>query len=223
MVREQKRELDEAIKREMAREHEIEVEYDAWKLLVDTLRETESQEGAHLGRALAGPVSERFRELTRGRYGNLELGAHLEGTGLEVQGEARDFSVLSAGTQDQLATLLRLCVAEQLRTAIVLDDHLSQSDPARVAWFNSVLRAAAHQIQIVFVTCRPMELLTEAELPGPGEATKISAAGHVRATDLTKVIRRFASDPNAPEGGVPSIPGAGSERRGRASKRTAEP
>lgn len=223
MVREQKRELDEAIKREMAREHEIEVEYDAWKLLVDTLRETESQEGAHLGRALAGPVSERFRELTRGRYGNLELGAHLEGTGLEVQGEARDFSVLSAGTQDQLATLLRLCVAEQLRTAIVLDDHLSQSDPARVAWFNSVLRAAAHQIQIVFVTCRPMELLTEAELPGPGEATKISAAGHVRATDLTKVIRRFASDPNAPEGGVPSIPGGGSERRGRASKRTAEP
>lgn len=194
IVREQKRELEEAIKRESQREREIEIEFDAWKLLVDTMRDTESKAGAHLGRALAGPVSQRFRQLTGGRYGTLELGAHLEGAGLHVAGQTRELAALSAGTQDQLATLLRLCIAEQLRTGIILDDHLSQSDPRRVSWFNSILRAAAHKIQIVFITCRPGELLTEAELPAPTDAMRVSAADHLRAIDLTKVVRRFAPD-----------------------------
>lgn len=213
IVRERQQELTKAIDRETRREHEIEVEYDAWKLLVDTLRETESTEGAHLGRALAVPVSKRFRELTGGRYGSFELGAHLEDAALQVAGEVRSISALSAGTQDQLATLLRLCVAEQLRTGIVLDDHLSQSDPARVSWFNSILRTAAHQIQIVFITCRPLEVLTENEIPALTEDMKSSAAGQLRAIDLTKVIRRFAAEAGAPQpgsaprrAGVPSGP-----------------
>lgn len=193
IVRERQQELTKAIDRETRREHEIEVEYDAWQLLADTLHETQSTEGAHLGRALAGPVTERFRQLTGGRYGSLELGAHLEGAALQVAGAVREISALSAGTQDQLATLLRLCVAERLRTAIVLDDHLSQSDPSRVSWFNSLLRTAAHQIQIVFITCRPLEVLTESEMPAMTEDTKASAAGQLRAIDLTKVIHRFAA------------------------------
>jgi hypothetical protein len=193
IVRERQQELTKAIERDTRREHEIEVEYDAWKLLVDTLRETESAEGAHLGRALAVPVSKRFHELTGGRYGSFELGAHLDDPALQVAGEVRDISALSAGTQDQLATLIRLCVAEKLRTGIVLDDHLSQSDPARVLWFNSILRTAAHQIQIVFITCRPLEVLTESEMPTITEDMKASVAGQLRAIDLTKVIRRFGS------------------------------
>ncbi|CAN5905845.1 hypothetical protein BH11MYX2_BH11MYX2_12030 [soil metagenome] len=201
IVRERQLELTKAIERETRREHEIEVEYDAWKLLVDTLRETESTEGAHLGRALAVPVSKRFRELTGGLYGSFELGAHLEDAALQVAGEVRDISALSAGTQDQLATLLRLCVAEQLRTGIVLDDHLSQSDPARVSWFNSMLRTAAHQIQIVFITCRPLEVLTESEMPAVAEDMKASAAGQLRAIDMTKVIRRFAAGAGVPQPG----------------------
>ncbi len=194
IVREQLRELDQAILQLRDRERGLELEFDAWKLLVETLRETESTEGQHLGRALTVPVSRRFSQLTGGRYDHLELGAHLEAGGLRAAGDVRDIAVLSAGTQDQLATLLRLCIAEQLRSAIVLDDHLSQSDPGRIAWFNGTLRTAAQQVQIIFITCRPLELLAAAELPGAGEAQRTGTAGLTRAVDLGQVIRRFAPD-----------------------------
>jgi hypothetical protein len=199
IVRERQRDLDQAIQRDRAREHETEIEFDGWKLLVDTLRAAESAEGAHLGRALAGPVSERFRSLTAGRYGQLELDPHLEATGLQVAGNVREIAALSAGTQDQLATLLRVCIAEQLQSAIVLDDHLSQSDPARIAWFNGVLRDAARQVQIILITCRPSEVLAPDELPTPGETARSAAAGLVRVVDMTKVISRFAPMPAANE------------------------
>jgi hypothetical protein len=52
--------------------------------------------------------------------------------------------VLSVGTREQLATLLRLAIAEQLRSAIVLDDHLVQTDATRLAWFRQTLRSAAN-------------------------------------------------------------------------------
>ena len=84
------------------------------------------------------------------------------------RGNLREIGALSAGTQDQLATLLRVCIAEQLQSAIVLDDHLSQSDPDRIAWFNAILRDAARQVQIILITCRPSEVLAPDELPASG-------------------------------------------------------
>lgn len=191
IVRERQRELDQAIALAEEREQRIAIDYDAWKLLVDTLREAETSEGAHLGKALGGPVSRRFRELTAGRYGELALGANLEQPALEAAGSYRDPGALSAGTQDQLATLLRLCVAEQLRTSIVLDDHLAQSDANRVRWFSDALRAAAEQIQVVFLTCRPSELLAASELPTGADAVRNLAGGRVRAIDLSRVIQRY--------------------------------
>jgi chromosome segregation ATPase len=193
IVREKKREVEKALQQARERHHALEVEYDAWKLLVETMRACEATEGAHLGKALAGPVSKRFRQLTEGRYGDLELGAHLEATGVHAAGDVRPIAALSAGTQDQLATLLRLCIAEQLRSAIVLDDHLTHSDASRIGWFNAVLRAAAPQVQIILITCRPSEVLSPDELPVDGEAVRVAAAGLLRAVDLNRVIRRFAS------------------------------
>jgi hypothetical protein len=191
IVRERLDEIGKALARALEREHEIEVEYEAWKLLQETLRESESTETAHLGRTLAGPVSDHFRRLTRGRYGELELGAHLEAGGIHVSGELREIGALSAGTQDQLATLLRVCIAQQLRSVIVLDDHLSQSDTERVAWFNKMLREACAGVQIVLITCRPGEVLASTELPTSAEARRTS--GSVDAIDLSKVIRRFTA------------------------------
>lgn len=193
IMRERLQEIDQAIQRAKDKEREIEVEYAAWQLLVTTLRETESTESAHLGRALTGPVSERFRQLTGGRYGALELGTHLAAEGVHVAGEVREIGALSAGTQDQLATLLRLCIAEQLRSAIVLDDHLSQSDPARVAWFNTVLREASEKVQIVLLTCRPAEVLTTTEMTAAGNGSLTSSQGTVHAVNLSTVIHRFGA------------------------------
>nr|MBA3541425.1 hypothetical protein [Deltaproteobacteria bacterium] len=193
IVRERQVELDQAIHRAEQREHQIEVEYDAWKLLVETLRESESTQGTHLGRVLAAPISKRFHELTGGRYGDFELGAHLEAGGLHAAGETRAISALSAGTQDQLATLLRLCIAEQIHSSIVLDDHLSQSDPDKVGWFNKVLRAAGSQIQIILITCRPAEVLGTNELAPSDSAVRHTAAGLVTSIDLARVIQRYGT------------------------------
>lgn len=69
VVREQKTEVDRALQMAQEQEHRVEVKYEAWRLLCDTLREVENSEGTHLGKALSGPLCERCRTLTGGRYG----------------------------------------------------------------------------------------------------------------------------------------------------------
>src|SRR5204862_687284 len=76
-LREEVERIEEARVAAETHERELEVDADAWKLLRDTLREVENDEGAHLGRALAGPVTTRFEELTGGRYRGLRLDAAL--------------------------------------------------------------------------------------------------------------------------------------------------
>src|SRR5205814_5040904 len=78
VIREQKEEIDRALHIAVEREHEVELECEAWKLLAETLRDVENTDGAHLGKALSGPLSARFKELTADRYGSLQMGPHLE-------------------------------------------------------------------------------------------------------------------------------------------------
>ena len=52
--------------------------------------------------------------------------------------------------------LLRLSIAEALDTFIVLDDQLTQSDPARMTWMRNLLEAAAARIQVIVMTCHPI-------------------------------------------------------------------
>jgi energy-coupling factor transporter ATP-binding protein EcfA2 len=156
-------------------EHAVELDYDGWQMLTSALREAENEAGSHLGRALAVPVSERFAALTEGRYGPVLLDAQLSAQGLTAAGESRPLSALSAGTQDQLATVLRLTVAAQLGTVVVLDDHLAQTDAGRGAWMADLLKACATEAQVVMLTCRPGEHI---------------ALEDVHAVDLGAVIRR---------------------------------
>lgn len=182
----------DALRQAERKEREVELVYDAWKLLVDKLREAENTEGAHLGEALSKPVTERFAELTDHRYGKLEVAATLEAEGLRVAGVLRNLSALSVGTQEQLATLLRLTVAEHLETTLVLDDHLTQTDPSRSAWFREVLRQHASKTQIVVLTCRPLDYLRAEDLPQGEDSMTTRAAGIVRAIDLSRLIQRCA-------------------------------
>ena len=151
----------------------------------------ETAEGRHLGEALGEPVHDRFAALTGRRYGALALGRDLRAEGLEVAGALRDVGALSEGVRDQLATILRLAIAEHLGTALVLDDHLVQTDPARVAWFRELLVDVGRRAQIVVLTCRPEDYLHDDERPGDGEAVR--DADGVRAIDLRQVIHRAGS------------------------------
>ncbi|MEY4544462.1 MAG: hypothetical protein RL685_657 [Pseudomonadota bacterium] len=176
----------DALERARSAERELELEYDAYQLLAKTLRSTENEEGAHLGRSLSEPVSERFQRLTDGRYGRVALDAALGFEGITIAGQPRSYRELSEGTREQLATIFRLCVAEQLHTALVLDDQLAQTHRERVAWFRSTLRESAGRIQILVLTARPDDYLSSAELLDAGSS--LPGAPHV--INLEQVIRR---------------------------------
>ena len=183
------RETQEALERARALELDQEREYDAYRLLVEQLREAENEQGAHLGRALEAPVSERFARLTAGRYRQVGLDGGLGLQGVAIAGRHRSYAELSEGTQEQLATILRLCVAEHLETALVLDDHLAQTHRERAEWFRKTLREASARIQIVVLTARPEDYLAAEELCN-GSPCKDIAADKVRVIDLERIIRR---------------------------------
>lgn len=178
-----------------ARERSVETDAAAWKLLHATLRAVENEEGAHLGRALAGPVSARFTELTGGRYGALQLGTDLRAQSLEVtsiSGTPDVLARLSVGSRNQLATLVRLSIAEQLKSAIVLDDQLVHTDGVRHAWFRDLLLRAALNVQVVVLTCRPADYVSRDELD-TDSAVRDIAGGSVRLIDASRVVKRWSS------------------------------
>jgi DNA repair exonuclease SbcCD ATPase subunit len=190
VVREQCERKLEELEQLRSSEENLETEYEAWRLLLDTLRKAESEQAAHLGQNLIKPIGDRFESLTQGRYGPLELGPNLETEGIIAAGQPREVTSLSIGTRDQLSTIFRLCLAEQLGTFLLLDDQLAQSDPKRMGWFMQLLRESAKRLQIVVLTCRPDDYLQPHEMPDPESSTADSEDGLVRAVDLEQTITR---------------------------------
>ena len=179
-IEEQAAQAQEALAALTRREHELEVEYGGWKLLLDTLTEAEREDASHLGDALVKPVSERMTALTHGRYSEVGIGPQLDATGIRLGDDERSFDDVSVGTREQIALLLRLAIAEALGSFVILDDHLTQSDPGRMAWIRELLGEAAQKIQVVVMTCHP-----DAYLAG-------ETVGKVHAVDLTERIERHA-------------------------------
>jgi DNA repair exonuclease SbcCD ATPase subunit len=169
----------EAAKR---REREAELDFAAWAHLREALREAEQSESSHLGNLLAGPVASRFSALTGGRYGAFALGPDLETQGIAVAGADRDVDLLSVGTKDQLCTILRLTIAEQLKSAIVLDDQLTQSDRSRMDWLRDFLLKTAESIQVIVFTCRPVEYAADRD-GGPV----------IQTIDLSRLVQRVTA------------------------------
>ncbi|MCX5742494.1 MAG: hypothetical protein NT062_08365, partial [Proteobacteria bacterium] len=143
-------------------------DYEAWRLLVETLKEAERTQATHLGNVLAPDLATRFQALVGPRYTGIALGPHLGLEGIVAAGGRRDLERLSIGTREQLSTLFRLCLAERLGTALLLDDQLVQSDPDRLRWFRRALRETTKTgVQIVVLTCRPDDYLEPAETLPP--------------------------------------------------------
>ena len=176
-IREQLEQADEAVKSIDRREREVEVEYGAWQLLRETLQEAEAEDAVHLGKALIEPVSQRMTELTGGPHGDVSIGPTLSTEGVNVAGSQRELSRLSVGTQDQLATVLRLTIAEAIGSTVVLDDQLVQSDVSRMQWLQEFMFECAKKFQILVLTCRPEEY-------------KVGGQQSFRSIDLTEHIER---------------------------------
>jgi DNA repair exonuclease SbcCD ATPase subunit len=161
-------ELDAALQRTQEKQASLEDEYAAWRLLAETLKEAERTQATHLGNVLAPELTAQLRGLAGQRYSGVALSPHLGLEGIEVAGGRRELDRLSIGTREQLSTLFRLCLAERLRSALLLDDQLVQSDPERLRWFRRVLRETAQKgIQIIVLTCRPDDYLEPTEVVPP--------------------------------------------------------
>ena len=154
-LEEQAAQVEEEVNTLDSRERELELEYGGWRILHEVLKEAEEEETAHLGRALVKPVSQRMAALTGNRYGDVAIDAQLNPGGIELGGDERDFEALSAGTREQIALLLRLSIAEALKSFVILDDQLTQSDRSRLTWMRDLLGQAAANIQIIVLTCDP--------------------------------------------------------------------
>ena len=156
-LEEQRQQVVDARKALETRERELEMDYGAWRLLRETLADAEQSGAAHLGNALVEPISQRMGALTGGRYGDVVIGPQLDATGIELAGGKRPFQTLSVGTQEQLALLLRVAIAEALGTFLILDDQLTQSDAGRMRWIGELLADTARNIQVVVLTCHPAD------------------------------------------------------------------
>jgi hypothetical protein len=171
---------------------DLELEYKATKRLLDVLKEEEVKIAAHLGQSLAKPVTEIFSEFTSGRYAQIVLDPGLRFRSVMAKGDERELASLSVGTRDQLATFVRLALAAHLKSVIVLDDQLAQSDPQRLVWFRDRLRESVrdHEHQIIVITCRPLDYLHPEEMPAPPNDKLETEDGRLAVVDLERLTSR---------------------------------
>jgi uncharacterized protein YhaN len=129
--------------------------------------------------------------LTGRQYDRVQLTAELGTEGIVIAGGVRPANRISVGTREQMATLYRLALAEHLRTAIVLDDQLVQSDDERMGWFRSLFTEHAQSLQILVFTCRPNDYLDRKAIVDEGTGMyKDTELGFVRAIDLSRAVHR---------------------------------
>jgi DNA repair exonuclease SbcCD ATPase subunit len=188
VARERLRDATEAFELAERYEREIEADYEAWKLLLDQMKEADSAQASNLGQVLAPAIASRFQTLTHRRYESLQLSAQLGTEGVVVGGAARPAARLSVGTREQLSTLYRLSLAEYLQVTVVLDDQLVQSDDSRMDWFRALLMEKARIFQIIVFTCRPGDYLTAASMVPDGSDHADTDDGLIRAIDLERAL-----------------------------------
>jgi len=191
VARERLRDATEAFELAERQEREIEAEYEAWRLLLDEMKEADAAQASNLGQALVPAIAGLFQELTQRRYQTVRLTAQLATEGIVVSGAVRPAAQISVGTREQFSTLYRLSLAEYLDTAIVLDDQLVQSDDNRMDWFRALLTEKARNFQIVVFTCRPFDYLPASALVPQGSAVHADTdGGFIRAVDLGRALKR---------------------------------
>jgi hypothetical protein len=190
VARERLRDAVDAFEQAERHERELEADYEAWKLLLDQMKEADAAQASNLGQVLAPAIASQFQALTEQRYLGVQLTAQLGTDGVVLGGAVRPSNRISVGTREQLSTLYRLCLGEYLRTTIVLDDQLVQSDDTRMDWFRDLLAEKARSFQIVVFTCRPGDYLAASALPSGAAIHADTEGGFVRALDLRRAVRR---------------------------------
>ncbi len=142
---------------------QLQEEYNALRLAMDTLTGVNSVLQNRFSPQLSRRTAEIFHELTEGRYtaAALDRSFHLTArpAGDPID---RDIQLLSAGAADQLYLSARLAICElvlppEKSIPIILDDALTNFDNERCAAALRWLKQAAAHRQILLFTCHSRE------------------------------------------------------------------
>lgn len=132
-------------------------EADTIKLLRETLEEAR----AEAAQVFVGPVAKKAERHIAMLFPDISL-SFSESLNLESitrSGQNEECSTLSRGTQEQLAVLTRLALAELLLeqglpVSLILDDPLVYSDDGRLDIMTDILIEASTRMQVILLTCR---------------------------------------------------------------------
>lgn len=142
---------------------EINAEYEAISLAVETLKDADAEIQSRFSPALGKLAAEYFSRMTGGKYDGLlinrDFSVKVRENGASV---AVDTAYLSAGTEDLMYLAVRLAVCrlalpETAVCPLILDDTLANLDPERTAAAMSLLREIAKERQVILFTCRDPE------------------------------------------------------------------
>ena len=142
---------------------QLQEEYDALRLAMDTLTDANTILQNRFSPQLSRRTAEIFHELTEGRYtaAALDRSFHLTArpAGDPID---RDIQLLSAGAADQLYLSARLAICElvlppEKSIPIILDDALTNFDNERCAAALRWLKQVAAHRQILLFTCHSRE------------------------------------------------------------------
>ena len=156
LLRTKATELDERLR-------ELNVQYDAISLAIDTLSEANTDIQNRFAPLLSKRTGEILQIMTCGRYEKLsldkKLSAEAEKTGESV---GRNLLYLSEGTVDQIYLALRLAVCELVLPQeepcpIVLDDALTNFDDERMKLALDFLKSTGRTRQVILFTCHARE------------------------------------------------------------------
>jgi uncharacterized protein YhaN len=137
---------------------QLEARRAALNLLDETLAQAEQEATASWLEPVARTLASWLDALIPGARATLDE-TTLQPSGLSRGGRDETFDILSAGTREQIAVLVRLAFAEILHrqgrpALVILDDALVFSDDDRIARMFDILSAASERMQIVVLTCR---------------------------------------------------------------------
>lgn len=135
----------------------LERERDGLRLLDRVLAEEEEKARAEWASPVARAVGPWLARVLDAEA--VEIDQTLGVATIRRSGRAERVEILSAGTQEQIAVLVRLAFADLLErqgkpAPVILDDALVFSDDARIARMFDVLTEAAKSLQIIVLTCR---------------------------------------------------------------------
>ena len=142
---------------------QLQEEYDALRLAMDTLTGVNSILQNRFSPQLSRRTAEIFHELTEGRYAAAALDRSFHLTARPAGDPIdRDIQLLSAGAADQLYLSARLAICElvlppEKSIPIILDDALTNFDNERCAAALRWLKQAAAHRQILLFTCHSRE------------------------------------------------------------------